>query len=139
MFDDSKIEEGIGAGVVFVVPSGQVHQFSHQLDEQFIRSKNQAEYEALIIGLELAIELRITSLQVFRDSQLVIKQTKMEYRCCNKALEQYMVEFKWLISFFNHVSFQHMFQIVNRLANEMAQVTSGVRSPKGSQERIIRT
>ncbi|XP_028107014.1 uncharacterized protein K02A2.6-like [Camellia sinensis] len=98
MFDGSKTKEGVGAGVVFVAPSGQVHQLSYQLDEQFITSNNQGEHEALIIGLELAIKLRITSLQVFGDSQLVIKQIKGEHRCANKALEEYLAKVKWLIS-----------------------------------------
>lgn len=59
----------------------------------------------MIIGLELAIEFIITSLQVFGDSHLVIKQVKGEYKCTNKALEEYLVEVKWLVSFFSHVTF----------------------------------
>jgi len=35
-------------------------------------SNNVAEYEALIVSLELAIEIRIDQLEMFSDSQLII-------------------------------------------------------------------
>ena len=73
MFDGSKTDEGVGAGIVLIAPNKQIYQFAYQLEAQHVQSCNQAEYEALIIGLELAIEFSIRSLQVFGDSQLVIK------------------------------------------------------------------
>lgn len=42
-------------------------------------SNNETEYEALIAGLELALEASITRLQVFGDSELVIKQVNGAY------------------------------------------------------------
>ena len=37
-------------------------------------SNNQIEYEALIIGLEILLEMGIKSVEVYGDSQLVIRQ-----------------------------------------------------------------
>ncbi|XP_028092084.1 uncharacterized protein LOC114292323 [Camellia sinensis] len=79
MFDGSRTDEGVGAGIVLIAPNQQMHQFVYQLDEQHVQSCNQAEYEALIIRLELAVEFKIRRLQVFGDSQLVIKQMEGEF------------------------------------------------------------
>ena len=57
---------------MFVIPSGGLVPYSFFLLE--ICSNNMAEYEALIIGLELAHEMHIDQLEVFGDSQLIIRQ-----------------------------------------------------------------
>ncbi|OMO77081.1 hypothetical protein CCACVL1_15211 [Corchorus capsularis] len=71
-FDGSKTELGAGAGIVLTSPSGKVFKFSFSL--LFKCSNNQAEYEALIAGLELLIELKTYSVLIKGDSQLVIGQ-----------------------------------------------------------------
>ncbi|XP_028094704.1 uncharacterized protein LOC114294752 [Camellia sinensis] len=88
------------------------------------------------VGAELAIEFRIRSLLVFGDSQLVIKQLLGEFKCVSGALEEYLTEVKWLTSFFDHITFTHRFRLENKEANEMAQAASGLKIPKGAQERV---
>ncbi|XP_059627432.1 uncharacterized protein LOC132270260 [Cornus florida] len=55
MFDGSSTADGAGAGIVIISPAGRKALFSFFLD--FKCSNNQAEYEALIIGLEILIEM----------------------------------------------------------------------------------
>ncbi|XP_059650636.1 uncharacterized protein LOC132296450 [Cornus florida] len=55
MFDGSSTADGAGAGIVIISPAGRKASFSFFLD--FKCSNNQAEYEALIIGLEILIEM----------------------------------------------------------------------------------
>ena len=43
-------------------------------------TNNAAEYEALITGLKLAIEVRTENLKVYSDSQLVVNQVKDAYQ-----------------------------------------------------------
>ena len=71
-FDGAAKSRGAGVGIVFVTPSGGLIPYSFVLLE--ICSNNVAKYEALIIGLELAHEMRIDQLEVFGDSQLIIRQ-----------------------------------------------------------------
>ncbi|XP_068328112.1 uncharacterized protein [Pyrus communis] len=59
------------AGIVIIDPKGAYHYYSFPLDYQET-TNNQAEYEALIIGLEILIELGATEVEVFSDSELVI-------------------------------------------------------------------
>ncbi|GKV19333.1 hypothetical protein SLEP1_g29611 [Rubroshorea leprosula] len=61
--------EGSGAGTVLVGPDG--FKSEHALRFKFQTTNNAAEYEALIYGLKLASELKVQSIQVFSDSQLV--------------------------------------------------------------------
>lgn len=46
----------------------------------FACANNIAEYEALVVGLELAIEMNMKNLTVHGDSQLIIKQVLNTYK-----------------------------------------------------------
>jgi ribonuclease HI len=53
-----------------------------------IATNNVAEYSALIAGLEKALELGVTDLDVVSDSELMVKQMRGEYKVKNEALRQ---------------------------------------------------
>ncbi|GKV17775.1 hypothetical protein SLEP1_g28236 [Rubroshorea leprosula] len=61
--------EGSGARAVLIGPDG--FKSEHALRFKFQTTNNAAEYEALIYGLKLASELKVQSIRVFSDSQLV--------------------------------------------------------------------
>ena len=46
----------------------------------FKASNNEAEYEALIVGLKLAREMKVESLEIYNDSQLIVYQVTDEYQ-----------------------------------------------------------
>jgi ribonuclease HI len=58
------------AGLVFVIPEGEIIIHSLALTEPC--TNNEAEYEALIVGLELSLELEIKAVRIFGDSELII-------------------------------------------------------------------
>ncbi|XP_058208305.1 uncharacterized protein LOC131321327 [Rhododendron vialii] len=137
-FDGSKTDRGVGAGIVFTSPKGELLQFSFQLDESRILTNNQAEYEALIIGLEIAKELNIRYLNVTGDSQLMIRQITGEYKCNHHLLELQLQKVKILVSYFDEVQLQHVYRLENGDANQMAQIASEIRIPEGQNEKLIR-
>jgi ribonuclease HI len=53
-----------------------------------VATNNVAEYRALIVGLEKAVELGIDELEVVSDSELLVKQMQGEYRVKNEALRE---------------------------------------------------
>ena len=53
-----------------------------------VTTNNVAEYRALLAGLEKAIELALTELEVVSDSELVVKQMRGEYKVKNEALRE---------------------------------------------------
>jgi hypothetical protein len=69
-FDGSRSSNGSGAGVVLTAPSGEVFYHSYRLE--FDCTNNVAEYEALILGLNLAINKGATILEVKGDSDLIV-------------------------------------------------------------------
>ena len=71
-FDGSAYYDGTGASVVFVSPQRQVLPYSFVFSKQC--SKNVIEYQALITRLQMAIEMKITNLEICGDSKLVINQ-----------------------------------------------------------------
>jgi hypothetical protein len=69
-FDGSLMKIGAGAGLLFISPLG-VHM-RYVIWLHFPASNNVAEYEALVTGLRIAIELGVWHLDVRGDSQLMI-------------------------------------------------------------------
>uniref|UniRef100_A0A2N9FTJ7 Uncharacterized protein n=1 Tax=Fagus sylvatica TaxID=28930 RepID=A0A2N9FTJ7_FAGSY len=67
--DGASNMKGAGAGAVLVSPEGLILEQAVRLG--FLASNNEAEYEALLIGLRSALRLGADRLQVFCDSQLV--------------------------------------------------------------------
>ena len=65
-FDGSLMKKGDGIGLVFVLPHGVRMRYMVRL--HFPSSNNVAEYEALVNGLRIAIELGIQHLDVQGDS-----------------------------------------------------------------------
>ena len=69
-FDGARRKSRAGAGVIFVTPEEAIIPYSFTLISAI--SNNAAEYEALIIGLEIAHNMGLSTLSVYGDSQLVI-------------------------------------------------------------------
>ena len=51
-----------------------------------VATNNVAEYSALVAGLEKAVEVGVSELEVISDSELMVKQMRGEYRVKNEAL-----------------------------------------------------
>ena len=71
-------------------------------------TNNQAEYEALIIGLEILHDLGAKEVLIIGDSQLVIKQLTGEYRCTSLSLARYFTAAIQLVDSFENVSYMHV-------------------------------
>jgi ribonuclease HI len=69
-FDGSVGNEGQGIGIVLVLPSNASFEFSSRLKTYC--TNNQAEYEALLFGLELLNCMGVKHVMTFGDSQLVV-------------------------------------------------------------------
>ena len=72
--DGAVNNEGSGADIVLVSPEG--HRLLSAIHFTFKISNDDAEYEALIGGLRLAIEMKVKKLIVKSDSMLVIEHVK---------------------------------------------------------------
>lgn len=70
-FDGSRSNEGAGAGCVLIILEGDKIMLTCRLE--FDCTNNTVEYEAFVQGLYKAIGLNVKYLQVFGDSEIVIR------------------------------------------------------------------
>lgn len=95
-----------------------------------------AGYEALIIGLEIALEMHIDSLQVFGDSQLIIKQINGQYAIKNVNLIPYHQRAKYLMSQFQEVHIGHIPRSENDKADALANLATSLTLPEQRDVQI---
>jgi ribonuclease HI/ADP-ribose pyrophosphatase YjhB (NUDIX family) len=82
-----------------------------------ITNNNQAEYQAVRISLEKAIELGIKNVDFKIDSMLVVNQMKGFYKIKNRELWPIHERIRDLMKQFNKVSFNHVQREFNQLAD----------------------
>ena len=70
--DGAADAQGSGVGLILTSPDGIDVEYALRFD--FQASNNEAEYEAVIAGLNLAHSMEADQLEVSSDSQLVVKQ-----------------------------------------------------------------
>ncbi len=107
---------GIGA-VLYNEKKEKVAEISKYLG---IATNNQSEYKALIEALKKAKELGAKEVQVFMDSELVVKQLNREYKVKNKDLAPLFLEVYNLSSNFSSIIFKHIYREDNKEADKLA-------------------
>jgi ribonuclease H / adenosylcobalamin/alpha-ribazole phosphatase len=104
-------------GYVLEAPDGSV--LAAHGEKIGIATNNVAEYSALIAGLEKAIDLGLSVVEVVSDSQLMVKQMTGEYKVKNEALQGLWQEASRLARKIPSVSFQWVRREHNELADRL--------------------
>ena len=121
-FDGAAQKDGAGAGVILITPEEEVLPYAFTLIENC--SNNVAEYQALMMGLEMTIELKITRLKVFRDSKLIINQLLALYEVKKPELLPYVDHAKKLLEWFDDVSLEHVPKKENKPMDALVNLAS---------------
>ncbi|GAB2287876.1 hypothetical protein Dimus_037963 [Dionaea muscipula] len=119
--DGSSGRQGGGAGLVLTSPDGSEVEYAMRFD--FTVTNNEAEYEALIVGLKIAAELEVRVLQVFSDSQLVVNQMNDSYATEKDAIVKYKELAEDLIKKFEKVEITQIPRSQNVKADELLKLT----------------
>jgi len=82
-------------------------------------TNNQAEYQAIILGLQKAKEIGADEVDVRLDSELAVKQLNGEYRVKNQDLAVRYLEVHNLRSTFRLISFTHVRREHNKVADAL--------------------
>lgn len=83
-------------------------------------TNNQAEYRAVIAALEKAKQLGADELDLFLDSELVVRQLNREYKVKNKELAPLFLNIHNLSLGFKKISYTHVPREQNSLADALA-------------------
>ena len=86
---------------------------------------NQAEYEAILKGLQLLQEVKADAIEIFGDSQLIINQLISLYECKDDVLRNYYEKCQGLIDEFPMVTIKHIPRAQNQETNRLAQNAFG--------------
>ncbi|XP_071687772.1 uncharacterized protein [Rutidosis leptorrhynchoides] len=86
--DGASCAEGAGAGLVLTSPIGEEHTYALRFN--FDVTNNEAEYEALLAGLNIVHKMSVTKLRTFTDSQLVANQFSGSFDAHELSMQKYL-------------------------------------------------
>jgi ribonuclease HI len=121
-FDGLLMKIGAGAGLLFISPLGVHMRYIIWL--HFPASNNVAEYEALVMGLRIAVELGVQHLDVRGDSQLVIDQVMKSSSYRDPKMEAYYEKVRCHEDKFHGLKLNHIARRYNEAADELAKIAS---------------
>ncbi|XP_052288603.1 uncharacterized protein LOC127899294 [Citrus sinensis] len=125
--DGSSGEQGLGAWIVLEGPEGE--EISYAVKLEFAATNNQAEYEALIAGLELAKAVRADRVKIRTDSQLVANHVSERFQPREEKMEQYLKIVRQMMEKFKAVEVVQIPREQNSRADILAKMAA-VADPK---------
>ena len=109
------------------------HSFSLLKEEC---SNNEAEYEALIFGLLLALFMEVRSLRAYGDSQLIIRQVNDIYEVRKPELMPYCAAARNLMEKFQHVEVHHVPRSRNAPADALVKLAAALVLPDNKTMQV---
>lgn len=107
-----------GAGALILGEDGSVvFELSKYLGET---TNNQAEYQALILALEEAMKQDAEEIQVYSDSELMVRQIKGQYRVKNGGLKELFKIVLRKLQTFKKYNIDYLPREKNALADSLA-------------------
>jgi ribonuclease HI len=114
-FDGSHSNKGNRAGIILVSPTGKIHNLSYRLE--FACSNNVVEFEALLLGIENALNLGCGHLSVFGNFELVVNLIHKTCFPSKQLMEQYSQTAWALVSNLLSFNITHVRKELNPIAD----------------------
>ena len=132
-FDGAANHFGYGIGVLLISPHGDHILRSIRLDfaDCYPATNNIIEYEACILGLETALELGIRRMEIFSDSNLVIRHIHGDWKTRDVKFRPYHDYLELLVRRFDDLSYTYPPKVQNQFVNALATLASMIEIPKG--------
>jgi ribonuclease HI len=104
-----------GAAVLMDTETGEIiANFGAYLGRQ---TNNFAEYTAIILALQKALELGATEVDCIMDSELAVKQLRREYKVKEPTLQKLWLEVYNLSTKFKKITYRHTLRAGNKEAD----------------------
>ena len=123
--DKSSTRKYNGAGVIFKGPGGEECEVAIQL--KFTTTNNEAEYKAIIAGINMAQEIGVKNLEVRSDSQVVVGQIKGEYESRGDKMKRYLEKVKKIMGSFDKIAFTKVPREENSQVDTLAHISSATK------------
>ncbi|KAK3005789.1 hypothetical protein RJ639_016874 [Escallonia herrerae] len=111
-----------GAGLIVISPEGFTIEYALRFG--FQASNNEAEYEALLTGIRLAHALKVDSLSVHSDSQLVVNHVLGDYEARDERMAQYLNLVKTSAVKFQNFTIRQIPRDQNNQADTLSRLAS---------------
>ncbi|KAL6351204.1 hypothetical protein AAG906_031790 [Vitis piasezkii] len=123
--DGASRSSGSGVGLVLQSPTGEHLEQAIRLG--FSASNNEAEYEAILSGLDLALALSVSKIRIYSDSQLVVRHVQKEYEAKDARMVRYLAKVRSTLQQFTEWT-------IEKLSEPTMGATLGIAPPYPSKK-----
>ena len=120
--DGASNQKDSGIGLVLISPEKVIIEKSLRLD--FLATNNEAEYEALLMGIAMVQRMGGKSIKVFSDSRLIVGQVKREFEAKDERMQGYLSQVKCLQSKFDSFDLLHIPKNGNAHADSLSMLAT---------------
>ena len=106
-------------GISILLDGKEVHTISKKIG---IATNNEAEYQALIDGLNYCVDNSIKEIEVFLDSNLVVEQVNKNFKVKAGNLKVLNSKVDDLIQEFNFIEINNVYREENKRADQLANM-----------------
>ena len=138
-FDGTANHYGYRISVLLICPHGDHIPRSVRLafEDHYLTTNNIVEYEACILRLETALELEIRKMEIFGDSNLVIRQIQGDWKTRDVNLRPYHAYLELLVGRFDDLSYTHLPRVHNQFTDALTTLASMIDIPEGVVVRLL--
>ncbi|XP_019258643.1 PREDICTED: uncharacterized protein LOC109236867 [Nicotiana attenuata] len=123
--DGASNASGLGLGLVLEVPTGEIVRQSIRCAEM---TNNEAEYEAVIAGLKLALKYGARRLILHCDSQLIVNQVTGTFQIKEQRLQKYQSKIHKLMPEFDECRLEQIPRAQNIEADDLAKLAAATKN-----------
>jgi ribonuclease HI len=105
--------------------------FEELVHLEYFCTNNEAEYEAIMLDIQILSSMSVKHVEAFEDSLLVVQQIDGTFQCLDGSLNAYLDNCLKIIALFDYFTVQHISRDKNTVTNDLAQQASGFRSNRG--------
>ena len=106
-------------GISILLDGKEVHTISKKIGNA---TNNEAEYQALIDGLNYCVDNSIKEIEVFLDSNLVVEQVNKNFKVKAANLKVLNSKAEELIKEFKFIEINHVYREDNKRADQLANM-----------------
>ncbi|XP_073153444.1 uncharacterized protein [Henckelia pumila] len=120
------LRSGKGSGAGIVVESPQGDKFQYAIKFLFPATNNEAEYEAFIMGIKLALSVGAKKLTIHSDSQLIVSQVNENYEAKEDKILEYLTQVNEILSRLDSYDIKQIPRAENESAERLAKLASSL-------------
>ena len=129
--DGASRSSGCGVGLLLQSPTGEHLEQAIRLG--FPTSNNEAEYEVILSGLDLALALSVSKLRVYSHSQLVVRHVQKAYEAKDARMALYLTKVRDTLQRFTEWTIEK----IRRTENGRTDALAGIAASLPIKEAIL--